>query len=130
VFFLREAEKTYTQISFPELWSKIEGYLGFSLSLLGLFSKSDDISMLAIKSYKNKQQVYRRELYPVLWAKIQENIANVYYNIGKNSKDAHAYSEAIDYYKSALKVYENKKMHEEITIVNNSMDKVMKAWQG
>jgi len=130
VFFLREAEKTYTQISFPELWSKIEGYLGFSLSLLGLFSKSDDISMLAIKSYKNKQQVYRRELYPVLWAKIQENIANVYYNIGKNSKDAHAYSEAIDYYKSALKVYENKKMHEEIAVVNNSMDKVMKAWQG
>jgi len=130
VYFLREAEKTYTQISFPDLWSKIEGYLGFYLSLLGLFSKNNDISMLAIKSYKNKQIVYRKELYPVMWAKIQENIANVYYNIGKNGKDKNAFSEAIDYYKSALKVYESKRMHNEITIVNNSMDKVMKAWQG
>jgi len=130
IFFLREAEKTYTQISFPELWSKIEGYLGFYLSLLGLFSKSDDISMLAIKSYKNKQQVYRRELYPVMWAKIQENIANVYYNIGKNSNDQNAFSEAIDYYKSALKVYESKKMQNEIATVNSSIDKVMKAWKG
>ena len=130
VFFLREAEKTYTQISFPELWSKIEGYLGFYLSLLGLFSKSDDISMLAIQSYKNKQQVYRRELYPIMWAKIQENIANVYYNIGKNNNDKNAFSEAMDYYQSALKVYENKKMQNEIIIVNNSIDKVMKAWRG
>ena len=130
IFFLREAEKTYTQISFPELWSKIEGYLGFYLSLLGLFSKSDDISLLAIKSYKNKQQVYRRELYPVMWAKIQENIANVYYNIGKNSNDQNAFSEAIDYYKSALKVYENKKMPDEIATVTNSIEKVMKAWKG
>lgn len=130
VHFLREAEKTYTQISFPELWSKIEGYLGFYLSLLGLFSKNDDISMLAIRSYKNKQQVYRKELYPVMWAKIQENIANVYYNIGKNGYNKQAYSEAISYYQSALKVYESKKMHNEITIVNNSMDKVMKAWKG
>ncbi len=129
VYFLREAEKTYTQITFPEQWSKIEGYLGFYLSLLGLFSKSDDISRLAIRSYKNKQQVYRKELYPVMWAKIQENIANVYYNIGKNGRDKQAFAEAIDYYQSALKVYENKKMHQEITIVNNSVDKVMKAWR-
>lgn len=129
VFFLREAEKTYTQISFPELWSKIEGYLGFYLSLLGLFSKSNDISMLAIKSYKNKQQVYRKELYPVMWAKIQENIANVYYNIGKNSQNKGAFAEAIDYYQSALKVYETKKLHQEITIINNSIDKVMKSWK-
>ncbi len=129
VYFLREAEKTYTQISFPELWSKIEGYLGFYLSLLGLFSKSNDISKLAIKSYKNKQTVYRKELYPVAWAKIQENIANVYYNIGKNAKDRTALSEAIDYYQSALKVYESKKMRQDIIVVNNSMDKVMKAWK-
>lgn len=129
VYFLREAEKTYTQISFPELWSKIEGYLGFYLSLLGLFSKSNDISKLAIKSYKNKQSVYRKELYPVAWAKIQENIANVYYNIGKNAKDRNALTEAIDYYQSALKVYESKKMRQDIIVVNNSMDKVMKAWK-
>lgn len=129
VHFLREAEQTYTEISFPELWSKIEGYLGFYLSLLGLFSKSNDISKLAIKSYKNKQTVYRKELYPVAWAKIQENIANVYYNIGKNAKDKTALAEAIDYYQSALKVYENKKMRQDIIVVNNSMDKVMKAWK-
>ncbi len=129
VYFLREAEKTYTQITFPELWSKIEGYLGFYLSLLGLFSKSNDISMLAIRSYKNKQQVYRKELYPVMWAKIQENIANVYYNIGKNSKDKTAFAQAIDCYQSALKIYKNKRLHQEIAIVNNSMDKVMKAWR-
>lgn len=132
VYFLREAEKTYTQISFPELWSKIEGYLGFYLSLLGLFSKSSDISLLAIKSYRNRQLVYRKELYPIMWAKIQENIANVYYNIGKmakNGKDKSAFAEAIDYYQSALKIYENKKMHQEINIVNSSIDKVMKAWR-
>ena len=111
------------------MWSKIEGYLGFYLSLLGLFSKSNDISMLAIRSYKNKQQVYRKELYPVMWAKIQENIANVYYNIGKNSRDKKAFAEAIDYYQSALKIYENKKLQQEISIVNSSMDKVMKAWR-
>ena len=130
VYYLREAEKTYTQISFPELWSKIEGYLGYYLSLLGMFSKSNDISMLAIKSYKNKQQVYRKELYPVAWAKIQENIANVYYNIGKIGHDKNAFAEAIDYYQSALKVYENRKMVNEITIVNNSIDRVMTAWRG
>ena len=49
VYFLREAEKTYTQITFPELWSKIEGYLGFYLSLLGLFSKSNDIENGIVK---------------------------------------------------------------------------------
>lgn len=129
VQYLREAEKTYTQISFPELWSKIEGYLGFYLSLLGLFSNSNDISKLAIRSYKNKQTVYRKELYPVAWAKIQENIANVYYNIGKNAKDKTALTEAIEYYQSALKVYESKKMRQDIIVVNNSMDKVMKAWK-
>jgi tetratricopeptide (TPR) repeat protein len=129
VFFLREAEKTFNQISFPELWSKIEGYLGFYLSLLGLFSKSNEISKLAIKSYKNKQTVYRKELYPVMWAKIQENIANVYYNMGKNARDNTAFASAIDYYKSALKVYENKKMHNEISTVNTSMDKVLRAWK-
>ena len=129
VYFLREAEKTYTQITFPELWSKIEGYLGFYLSLLGVFSKSNDISMLAIRSYKNKQQVYRKELYPVMWAKIQENIANVNYNIGKNIRVKKAFAEAIDYFQSALKIYENKKLQQEISIVNSSMDKVMKAWR-
>lgn len=130
VFFLREAEKTYNQISFPELWSKIEGYLGFYLSLLGLFSKSNDISKLAIKSYKNKQTVYRKELFPIMWAKIQENIANVYYNMGKNSYDKSSFQAAIDYYQSALKIYENKHMHQEITIVNNSIDKVLRALRG
>lgn len=63
--------------------------------------------MLAIRSYKNKQQVYRKELYPVMWAKIQENIANVYYNIGKTA-GTKSFAEAIDYYQSALKIYENK----------------------
>lgn len=127
VFYLREAEKTYTQIAFPELWSKIEGYLGFYLSLLGLFSKSNEISKLAIKSYKNKQLVYRKELYPVAWAKTQENIGNVYYNMGKNAKDKVAFNEAIRYYKSALKIYETKNMHQEITIINNSIEKTLRA---
>ena len=62
-----------------------------------------------------------------MWAKIQENIANVYYNMGKISNDKKSFAEAIDYYKSALKIYENKKMHQEVTIVNNSMDKILKA---
>lgn len=127
---LKEAEKTYTQATFPELWSKIEGELGYYLKLLGAHSKNNDISKLAIKSYKNKQIVYRKELFPVMWARIQEDIADVYYNIGKNSKDKISYGEAIDYYESALKVYENKHMANEIKIVNNSLDKVMKAFRG
>ena len=65
-----------------------------------------------------------------MWARIQEDIADVYYNIGKNSKDKISYGEAIDYYESALKVYENKHMTNEIKIVNNSLDKVMKAFRG
>ena len=45
------------------------------------------------------------------------------------SRDKKAFAEAIDYYQSALKIYENKKLQQEISIVNSSMDKVMKAWR-
>ncbi|MBR5154159.1 MAG: tetratricopeptide repeat protein [Alphaproteobacteria bacterium] len=127
--YLKEAENTYTQVSFPELWSNIEGYLGRYLSLFGLHSKNNEISKYAIKSYKNQQSVYRKELYPVMWARIQENIANVYYNMGKLSKDKISLTEAVNYYESALKVYENKKMQKEITNVNNSIERVMRTFR-
>ena len=127
VTYLRIAEKTYTEITFPELWSKIEGYLGYYLSLLGLFSKSNDISRLVIQCYRNKQSIYEKELHPIIWAKIQENIANVYYNMGKIAKDKSSYREAIEHYESALKIYETNNMQREITIVSNSIEKVSKA---
>ena len=50
--------------------------------------------------------------------------------MGKNSKDNTSFANAIDYYKSALRVYESKKLHNEIGIVNTSMDKVIRAWKG
>ena len=40
------------------------------------------------------------------------------------------FNEQIENYDAALKIYEDKRMHQEITIVNNSVDKVMKAWRG
>ncbi len=114
VFHLREAEKIFTNATFPYFWAKIEGDLGFYLSMLGLFSHSDEISMLAVENYKKRQKVYTKDLWPLKWAKAEEDIGNIFYNSGKQLEDEKYLEEAIKYYETAAEIYENHKMSTEL----------------
>lgn len=114
VFHLREAEKIFTNATFPYFWAKIEGDLGFYLSMLGLFSHSDEISMLAVENYKKRQKVYTKDLWPLKWAKAQEDIGNIFYNSGKQLNDEEYLEEAIKYYEEAAEIYENHKLSAEL----------------
>ncbi len=113
VFQLREAEKIYTYALFPEFWAEIQGQLGYLLSLLGSFTKSEDISELAITSYKNRQKVITERRDPLLWAECSENIGNIYYRIGKNKEDRAALEEALEYFHDALYIFENAQLPEQ-----------------
>lgn len=110
VFHLREAERIFAVTAFPQLWARIQGDLGFYLSMLGLFSRSDEISMLAVASYKNRQKIYDREYKPMDWARTEENIGNVFYNCGKQLQDEAYLEESKKYYYSAAEIYENYKL--------------------
>lgn len=114
VFHLRDAEKIFSKIAFPYFWAIIQGDLGFYLSMLGLFSKSDEISMLAVDNYKKRQQVYAKDLWPQDWAKSEESIGNIYYNMGKQFDDEVYLEESIKYFQSAADVYENRKLSSEL----------------
>ena len=114
VFQLREAEKIYTYALFPEFWAEIQGELGYYLSLLGSFTKSGDISELAVACYKNKQKVITERRDPILWASLQENISDIYYRLGKNSYDKEMLEEALEYFHDALYIYENADMPEQV----------------
>lgn len=107
VFYLRETEKIFSNILFPHVWAQIQGDLGFYLSLLGMFGNSDEISMRAVESYKNRQRIFTKELKPYDWAKTEENIGNIFYNSGKRHDDEEYIEEALKYYSSAGEVYEN-----------------------
>ena len=113
VFQLREAEKIYTYALFPEFWAEIQGQLGYLLSLLGSFTKSEDISELAITSYKNRQKVITERRDPLLWAECSENIGNIYYRIGKNKEDRAALEEALEYFHDTLYIFENAQLPEQ-----------------
>ena len=114
VFQLREAEKIYTYALFPEFWAEIQGQLGYLLSLLGSFTKSEDISELAIASYKNRQKVITERRDPLLWAECSENIGDIYYRIGKNKADRAALEEALEHFHDALYIFENAQLSERI----------------
>ena len=114
VFNLREAEKIFSMAAFPYFWALIQDKLGFYLSLLGLFSHSDEISMLAVENYKNRQKVFAKEIWPLKWAKTQENIGNIFYNTGKWLKDESYLEESIKYYEDAAEIYENYKKSDEL----------------
>lgn len=114
VFNLREAEKIFSMAAFPYFWAMIQDKLGFYLSLLGLFSHSDEISMLAVENYKNRQKVFAKESWPLKWAKTQENIGNIFYNTGKWLKDESYLEESIKYYEDAAEIYENYKKSDEL----------------
>ena len=114
VFQLREAEKIYTYALFPEFWAEIQGQLGYLLSLLGSFTKSEDISELAIASYKNRQKVITERRDPLLWPECSENIGDIYYRIGRNKADRAALEEALEHFHDALYIFENAQLSERI----------------
>lgn len=114
VFQLREAEKIYTYALFPEFWATIQGELGHLLSLLGNFTKSEEISELSIACYKNQQKIITERRDPLTWAKIQSHIGDIYYRLGKNSFDKALLEESLEYFHDALYIYENVGMNEEV----------------
>ena len=123
VFQLREAEKIYTYALFPEFWANIQGELGHKLSLLGSLSNSEDISELAIASYKNRQKVITEKKEPLEWAYIQDSIGEIYYRLGKNNSDTSSIEEALEYFHDALYVFENMELKEESNKVSTEIAK-------
>ena len=123
VFQLREAEKIYTYALFPEFWAEIQGHLGYLLSLLGSFTKSEDISELAIACYKNRQKVITEKREPLLWAECAENLGDIYYRIGKNKIDREALEEALEHFHDALYIFENAQQAEHIKKLTVSIAK-------
>ena len=131
VFQLREAEKIYTYALFPEFWAEIQGHLGYLLSLLGSFTKSADISELAINSYKNRQKVITERREPLLWAECAESIGDIYYRIGKSQANKEALEEALEHFHDALYIFENaqqadriKKLTVDIAKTNQSINQI------
>ena len=82
--------------------------------MLGSFTKSEDISELAIACYKNRQKVITERRDPLLWAECSENIGNIYYCLGKNKADRTALEEALEHFHDALYIFENAQLSERI----------------
>lgn len=127
VFQLREAEKIYTYALFPEFWANIQGDLAHMLALLGNFSRSEDISELAIACYKNRQKVITERRDPLAWAQIQESIGEIYYRLGKNSSDRALLEEALEYFHDALYIFENMELTEDAKKLTASIAKTGQA---
>ncbi len=123
VFQLREAEKIYTYALFPAFWAEIQGKLGQMLALLGSFTKSAEISELAVAAYQNRQKVISEKRYPLEWGKIQENIGEIHYHLGQNGAGKSYFEEAMEYFHDALYMYENAQLPDEIKKVRNSIAK-------
>lgn len=127
VFQLREAEKIYTYALFPEFWANIQGDLAHMLALLGSFSRSEDISELAIACYKNRQKVITEKRDPLAWARIQESIGEIYYRLGKNGSDRALLEEALEYFHDALYIFENMELTEDAKKLTASIAKTGQA---
>lgn len=109
VFYLREAEKIFTIITFPKFWAIVQKKLGYCLSLLGGYGKNDEILMLAVDNYKNCQKIFTTEEKPLEWAKCEESIGNILYSIGKMHSNIEYLEESKQYFAAAADVYEEKK---------------------
>ena len=107
VFNLREAEKIFTYALFPEFWAKIEGRLGYHLSLLAGLTHSSDIAELGIAAYKNQQKIITEKRDPCSWAEIQEKIGDIYFQLGRRDQDSDALEEALECYHDALYIFDN-----------------------
>ncbi len=106
IFQLREAQKVFTQITFPDFWAIIQKDLGLYFSMMSVFSKNQEIALLAIENYKNYQKVCSRDKYPLAWAEIQEKIGNIFFECGKFSHNEECFDEAVKYYLEAQNIYE------------------------
>lgn len=123
VFQLREAEKIYTYALFSEFWANIQGELGHMLSLLGSITKSEEISEIAIASYKNQQKVISEKRDALLWAQIQEDIGEIYYRLGKEGYDKALLEESLEYFHDALYIFENGNFTDKTNKLNISIAK-------
>lgn len=121
---LREAEKVYSLVQFPQSWCHIEGLLGYYLTALGMKTKSNEIMQLSIEAYKNQQQLFAQNNAPAEWATIQEEIGNIFYLLGKQNDDDNLMKEARNYLTSALDIYNELKMKSEAKNVNRRILKV------
>ncbi|MBQ2810815.1 MAG: hypothetical protein IJF12_01460 [Alphaproteobacteria bacterium] len=121
VFQLREALKIFSNTVFPKIWADIQNKLGLYLSMMAVFSKNDEIGMMAIDNYKNYQSVYTKEIYPVNWAKAEENIANVYFECGKIFNKEDYFEDALTHYVQALDLYDEHNLQEQIRQTNLSV---------
>ena len=130
VFQLREAEKIYTYALFPEFWAYLQGQLGYMLSLLGNLTKSEDISDLAIASFKNQQKVITERREPLDWAKIQEKIGDIYYRIGRGNRDRALLEEALEYFHDALYIFENMQLDEDVKTITVNISKTSQYLNG
>ena len=107
VFHLREAEKIYTYALFPNFWAIIQGELGQKLALLGNLTKSNEISELAITSYRNQQRIITERRDPINWALAQESIGEIYYRLGRQNDDRDSLEDALECFHDALYIFEN-----------------------
>lgn len=121
---LREAEKVYTAVQFPQSWCHVEGKLGYYLCCLGSAIESNEIMQLAVTAYQNQQKFYTQADFPSEWAKVQEDIGNVYYLLGKNNDDDNFMYEARNYYNSALEVHTKLKNKKDAENVNQRLLKL------
>lgn len=106
VFYLRECEKIFTMVGFPLFWADIQKDLGYYLSLLGTYGKSDDILMLAVDNYRNRQKVCLKEYDPINWAKCEESVGNILYQVGKFHANEDYLAESVKSFARAADVYE------------------------
>ncbi len=123
IFQLREAEKIFTQALFPDFWADIQGSLGYSLSILGAQTSSQDISELAISAYKNQQKIITERVDAINWAKIEEKIGNIYYAMSKSFSKKDLSDIALEHFHDALYIYENANLSEDIKKINIAITK-------
>lgn len=123
VFQLREAEKIFTRVLFPDFWQHIEGRLGYMLQNLGNLTKSRDIAQLAINAYRNRQQVITERKQPELWASLQNQIGEICYAHGKFSGDSEYLEEALACFHDALYIFEKSANSRMIELIKNNIAK-------
>ncbi len=117
VFQLRAAEQILTFALKPVLWAEIEEKLGFCFSVLSSKSNSEDIALMAVNHYQNRQKVYTLEKHPKFWADSEKEIADVYYYLGKHNMIESYLEKAIDSYNKAFQIYQNMNLKDQMHLI-------------
>ena len=121
VFQLREALKVFSNIVYPKIWAEIQNDLGLYLSMMAVFSKNEEIGMIAVDNYKKYQTVYTMQSHPIQWAKAQENIANIFFECGKIYRSEQYFEQAYKYYSDAENIYTEYNLTDQINQIRLSM---------